>query len=172
MLTARVLDLQSTATERAVADLWIVKFLQARLQMSDTEGTMLLARSLRAAHSRTKDDSVLQEQINAAIGALRTSNQPRWSIDSVAQTFLSGAAAESFLSHSRPEERGAAFALDLERFDHLIQYKRFRLRNGIIVSAPFVEIGDAGGVTIFEDADGRRLQAEGVIEEEEVRTRG
>jgi hypothetical protein len=172
MLSARVLDLQSTAAERAVADLWIVKFLQARLQMSDAEGTQLLARSLRTAHTRTRDDSRAQDQINAAIAALRTSNQPRWSIDAVASTFLSGEASEAFLSHVRPEERGAAFGLDREKFDHLIQYKRFKLANGVIVSAPFVEIGSQGGVTITEVEGERRLQAEGVIEEEQVRTRG
>lgn len=172
MLAARVLDLQSTATERAVADLWIVKFLQAKLQMSDAEGTKLLARSLRAAHVRVSDDVSAQEQINAAISALRTSRQQRWSIDSVAQAFLSGPAATAFLSHSRPEERGAAFGLELDQFDQLIQYRRFTLSNGIIVSAPFVDIGEANGLTIVEDGGERRLRAEGIVEEEQVRTRG
>lgn len=172
MLTARVLDLQSTAAERAVADLWIVKFLHARLQMSDAEGTQLLARSLRSAHTRTRDDTQAQEQINAAIAALRTSAQDRWSVDLVSRTFFSGAVADSFLAHARPEERGAVFSLDRDRFDHLIQYTRFRLANGVIVSAPFVSIGGEGGVTITESAGERRLHAEGVIEEEQVRTRG
>lgn len=171
MLSSRVLDLQSTAAERAVADLWIVKFLHARLQMSDSEGTQLLARALRNAHTQARDDIGAQEQINAAISTIRTSQQPRWSIDTVAATFLSGSAAESFLAHVRAEERTAVFSLDLARFDHLVQYKRFRLASGVVVSAPFVEIGQDSGVTVTETDGERRIQVEGVIEEEQVRTR-
>jgi len=173
MLTARVLDFQSTATERAVADLWIVKFLHARLQMSDLEGTQLLARTLRQAHTKTRGDVDAQDQINAAITGLRVASGQRWSIDSVAATYLSGDAERAFLANVRPEERAAVFGLDHDRFDQLIQYTRFTLANGVIVSAPFVEIGnEEGGVTITE-IDGKRiLQAEGEIQEEQVRTRG
>ena len=173
MLTARVLDFQSTATERAVADLWIVKFLHARLQMSDLEGTQLLARTLRQAHTKTRGDVDAQDQINAAITGLRVAAGQRWSIDSVAATYLSGDAERAFLANVRPEERAAVFGLDHDRFDQLIQYTRFTLANGVIVSAPFVEIGnEEGGVTITE-IDGKRiLQAEGEIQEEQVRTRG
>lgn len=88
MLTARVLDFQASATERTVADLWIVKFLAARLQMSEAEGTQLLARALRSAHSKTRGDQHAQDQITAAITALRVSTVRRWSIDSVASNFL------------------------------------------------------------------------------------
>jgi hypothetical protein len=172
MLTARVLDFQSTAAERAVADLWIVKFLHARLQMSDVEGTQLLARTLRQAHTKTRGDIEAQDQINAAIAGLRVASGQRWSIDSVAATYLTGDAERAFIANVRPEERAAVFGIDHDRFDQLIQYTRFTLANGVIVSAPFVEIGSEGGVTITE-IDGKRiLQAEGEIQEEQVRTRG
>lgn len=173
MLTARVLDFQSTAAERAVADLWIVKFLHARLQMSDLEGTQLLARTLRQAHTKTRGNIEAQEQINAAITGLRAASGQRWSIDGVAETYLTGEAERAFLANVRSEERAAVFGLDHARFDQLIQYTRFTLANGVIVSAPFVEIGsEDGGVTITE-IDGKRiLQAEGEIHEEQVRTRG
>ncbi|MBF4513622.1 hypothetical protein ITJ66_14120 [Plantibacter sp. VKM Ac-2885] len=171
MLTARVLDLQSTATDRAVADLWIVKFLDARLQISDTEGTHLLARVLRQAHMQTRDDVDAQEQISAAISRIRVSNQPRWSIGAVANTLLSGAAAAAVLTHVRPEEINAVFGLDHSRFDHLVQYKRFQLANGVVVSAPFVSTDGEGGVTIRNLDGERHLMVEGIIEEEQVRTR-
>ncbi|WP_313539950.1 hypothetical protein [Leifsonia aquatica] len=172
MLTARVLDFQSTAAERAVADLWIVKFLHARLQMSDMEGTQLLARTLRQAHTKTRGDIDAQDQINAAITGLRIASGQRWSIDTVAATYLTGEAERAFLANVRPEERAAMFGIEHDRFDQLIQYKRFTLANGVIVSAPFVEIGSEGGVTITEIGGKRVLQAEGEIEEEQVRTRG
>jgi hypothetical protein len=52
-----------------------------------------------------------------------------------------------------------------------VQYKRFILDNGVIVSAPFVEIGAKGGVEVSEDNGVRRLQVGGQIEDEQVRIR-
>ncbi|EME22374.1 hypothetical protein G419_05562 [Rhodococcus triatomae BKS 15-14] len=172
MLTAKVLDFQSTAAEKSVADLWIAKFLHARLQMSDTEGTQLLARALRTAHTKTRGNQAAQDEINAAISAVRVSTGKRISIAGVAAGYMSEIAEAAFLSSVRPEESTAAFTLDHDRFDRLIQFKRFTLASGVIVSAPFVEIGVDGGVMVTE-VDGRRiLRAEGEIEEEQVRTRG
>ena len=171
LLTARVLDFQASAAERVVADLWIVKFLQARLQMSDAEGTQLLARALRAAHSKTRHDQRAQDQIMAAITGLRVTKTARWSLDSVASAYLDGPAAAAFHGSARPEERAAVFAIDPRRLDQLLQYKRFTLDNGVVVSAPFAELEDNSCVRI-EDVDGRRrLQLEGTIADEQVRTR-
>ncbi len=171
LLTARVLDLQSSANERTVADLWIVKFLAARLQMSDAEGTRLLARALRAAHTKTRDDRQAQDQIIAAIGALRVTQTPRWSIESVATTYLGEAAATALTDAVRPEERAVPFGIQTDTLDQLIQYQRFVLDNGVVVSAPFVEIGGDGGVQVTVRDGRRRLRAEGEIEEEQVRSR-
>lgn len=171
LLTARVLDLQSSAIERTVADLWIVKFLAARLQMSDAEGTRLLARALRAAHTRTREDRQAQDQIIAAIAALRVTKAPRWSIDSVASTYLGDAAAAALTDAVRPEERAVPFGIEIDTLDQLIQYQRFVLDNGVVVSAPFVEIGGDRGVQVTVQDGRRRLRAEGEIEDEQVRSR-
>ncbi len=172
MLTAKVLDFQAAAAERSVADLWITRFLDARLQMSDTEGTQLLARALRAAHNKTRDDQASQDQILAAITGLRVSANPRQSLDQVAKTYLTGKAADAFLAAAGPEVRAAVFTLDRQRFDDLVQYKRFTLDNGVVVSAPFAELRADGGAVEVTDVDGqRRLRVEGVVEEEQVRTR-
>lgn len=171
MLTARVLDFQASATQRTAADLWIVKFLAARLQMSDAEGTRVLARALRTAHAKTRGDQRAQDQITAAINALRVTTATRWSIDSVASTFMDGAAATALADSVREEERVAFFGVDTQRLDSLVQYKRFTLDNGVVVSAPFVEIGSAGGVIVSEVDGRRRLRAEGEIQEEQVRSR-
>lgn len=63
------------------------------------------------------------------------------------------------------------FAVDTQRLDHLLQYKRFTLANGVVVSAPFVELGANGGVEVSEVGGKRRLRAEGEIQEEQVRSR-
>lgn len=170
LLTARVLDFQASAAERAVADLWIAKFLLARLQMSDAEGTQLLARVLRLAHTRTRDDQRAQDQIAAAITGLRITNQ-RQSLNHIAAAYLDGRAADVFLSSAEPETRTALFSIDQARFDQLLQYKRFTLGNGVVVSVPFAEL-DADDVEVSEVDGHRRLRVEGDIEEEQVRTRG
>ena len=64
------------------------------------------------------------------------------------------------------------FGLDNETFDQLIHYTRFVLDNGVIVSAPFVQMDSDGGVELFEVDGKRRLRTEGEIQEEQVRRRG
>lgn len=173
MLSARVLDFQATATEKSVSDLWIAGFLAARLQMNSAEGTKLLARVLRTAHTKTTDDQQAQDQLLAAITALRVAPNPRQSLDQIERTYLTGTAAAAFRAAAgSPEVRAAVFPIDADQFDHLIQYTRFHLDNGVVVSAPFAALDPTdGAVKVTEDGSERRLQVEGRIEQEQVRTR-
>lgn len=171
LLTARVLDFQVTSNDRSVADLWITKFLDARLQMSSAEGTQVLAQALRAAHNRTRGDARSQDQITAAVAALRVAVNPRTSLAQVAATYLGRRAADAFLDSTPPEAQAAVFDVDQTRFDQLVQYRRFILDSGVVVSAPFDELGDGGAVQVSDENGQRRLRVEGSIEDEQVRTR-
>lgn len=171
MLTARVRDFQASSSERALADFWIVKFLASRLQMGAIEGTNLLARALRDAHSKLKNDSSAQDQIVGAISAVRSVPKRRWSIASVSETFLSGDAEVAFKDSVRAEEQTVMFDVDIDRFDRLLQYQRFTLNNGVVVSAPFLEVREDSELTVSEINGRRRLRVEGDIEEEQVRSR-
>ena len=170
MLTCRVLDFQATAIERAAADLWIEKFLDAQLQMSSSEGTKMLARAMRLAFDRTTGDQQAQDELNAAIAALRVGGQARTSLREVADG-LGPAAAGALTTGISSEASAAMFELDLATFDAVIQYRRFTLNNGVIVSAPFVEM-NSGEVEVTEVDGRRRLKLEGDIATEQVRTRG
>jgi len=173
MLSARVLDFQATATEKSVADLWIAGFLAARLQIDSTQGTNLLARVLRTAHTKTIDDQQAQDQILAAITALRVTPNPRQSLDQIEQTYLTDNAAAAFRAAAGgPEIRAAIFPINTDQFDQLIQYTRFHLDNGVVVSAPFAVLDSKDEAVKVTETDGeRRLQVEGRIEQEQVRTR-
>lgn len=171
MLSARILDFQATSSDRGVADLWITKFLQARLQMSSAEGTQLLANSLRSAHGKLKGNQLAQDQITAAIESLRVTKTPQCSLESVSKQFLDDPASAAFKSGARPEELTAVFTLDIPSFEQILQYKRFVLDNGIVVSAPFGELSPDGGAKITQSANERRLRVEGLIEDEQVRSR-
>jgi len=172
MLTARVLDFQASSTERTAADLWIVKYLDARLQMSGPEGTRLLARAIRSAFTRTAGDQQAHDELSAAISAIRSSPRRRWTINDVSSTFLGPVASAALTTGLGAEVPAAAFDLDLPTFDAIVQYKRFTLDNGIVVSAPFAEMGDDGGVEVTDTPTGRRLKVGGQIEGEQVRSRG
>lgn len=171
MLTARVLDFQVTSADRSVADLWITKFLDARLQMSSAEGTQVLAHALRAAHNKTRDDARSQDQITAAVAALRVAVNPRTSLAQVAATYLGDRAYEAFLASTPREAQAAVFDVDQAKFEQLVQYRRFTLDSGVVVSAPFDELRDGGAVQVSEENGRRRLRVEGGIEDEQVRTR-
>ncbi|WP_395311302.1 hypothetical protein V4U86_11370 [Mycobacterium sp. AMU20-3851] len=171
MLTARVLDFQATEVERSAADLWIVKFLKAKLQVNSREGTQMLARAVRMAYERTSGDERAQEELGAAIAAIRLGGQQRLSLEEVARG-LGPVAREAFTTGFAPEARTAIFQLERNTFDSLIQFRRFTLANGVVVSAPFVEIGAGSGVEVSEVDGRRRLKAEGDITREQVRRRG
>ena len=171
MLTARVLDFQATGIERAAADLWIDNFLDAQLQMSSSEGTRMLARALRLAFDRTAGDQQAQDELGAAIAGARVSGQRRVSLDGVAHRYLGPVAAEALVAGIGAEARTAMFALDVKTFDAVIQFRRFTLDNGVIVSAPFAEIG-SDGVELSEAGGRRHLKIEGEVAQEQVRTRG
>lgn len=165
-LEGRVLDLQASNADRAVADLWIVKFLEARIQMSADEGTRLLARTLRHTHDRFSEDMNAQAQIQAVIGSLRNTRASRVSLSQIAARDMTEEVAKVFRAAVRNDDAlRAAFPLNKELFDELIQYRIFRLDNGVWVSSPFSEIGEA--VTL----QGRHLVARGNIEHEQVRSR-
>ncbi|OBJ08548.1 hypothetical protein A5625_14595 [Mycobacterium sp. 1465703.0] len=170
MLKARVRDFQTSATERAAADFWIEKFLHARLQMDSTEGTRLLAQALRSVYNAAAGDEQRQEELNAVIAAVRVGRQRRLSINEVARRLspLSGSALTTGISD---EESAALFQLDAQAFDSLIQYRRFMLEGGAIVSAPFFEMNRAG-IEITELNGRRGLRLEGFIMQERVTTRG
>jgi hypothetical protein len=164
-LDCRVLDMQSDSADRAVADLWTVKFLDARLQMGSAEGTRLLAAALRRAHNRHTDDPAAQEQIHAAILSIRHSNAARVSLGRVSD-MLDGDVRHSFVGPaSNQAERTTQFRLDRELFDELVQFRIFQLDNGVWVSSPFNQIGDSVRI------EGRHLVAMGTIEVERVRSR-
>lgn len=171
-LMARVLDYQTTAVDRKVADFWITDFLDARLQMNSPEGTARLAGVLRTANDKLNDDPEQQEALHTAIAAVRSSGRPRISIQDVALDFLpEGAARDEVLKATKNDEEATTpFELDVPRFDQLVQYHIYMLANRIRVSAPFVQIGE--GVQIEETDDGRVLSARGVIEEEKIRANG
>ena len=61
------------------------------------------------------------------------------------------------------------FALDVAKFDELVQYRVYYLTNGVRVSAPFKELGES--VTIDDDGQHRTLTARGAIQREKMTTR-
>lgn len=169
LLTGRALDFQTSATDRAVADLWIVKFLESRLQMSADEGTRLLARSLRHAHDRFHDDPNAQAEIQAAIVRLRNTQASRVTLAQVARQLSDPVAAAFRAPQYNDDAMSAAFPLNKDLFDSLVQYRIYALSNGVWVSAPFDVLGD--DVTEQLTADGKRVTATGIVETERVRSR-
>ncbi|SKG68695.1 Uncharacterised protein [Mycobacteroides abscessus subsp. bolletii] len=173
MLTARVLDYQTTGLDRTAADLWIVKFLQATLQMGKVEGTKILGNALRRAFDHAAGDHQAQDELSAAIAGLRAKGAKKWSVDQVAREYLGAATTEDLKRGLNADTCAALFDFDPATFDAVVQYKRFTLTNGVIVSAPFVPISsNSSGVEISTTGGKRRLKVDAEIEQEQVRSRG
>jgi hypothetical protein len=121
LLTGRALDFQASVTDRAVADLWIVKFLEAKLQMSSDEGTRLLARSLRHAHDRFRDEPDRQAEVQAVIVQLRQSTATRITLGQVAgQLECQRWCGECGLVGLHPDPAGCDGPVDDDRVQHTV----------------------------------------------------
>jgi hypothetical protein len=168
-LSCRVVDFQVNASARAAADFWIERFLDARLSLSSTLGTKILAKALRETVSTASDPDERLELVGAA-QALRQSNREKWSIGSVADELLREPARSRLLEHpAAKRNRDSLFSLDRDAFDKLINFRVYQLDTGVWVSTPFTD--DPEGVEISDDGDDRRLTATGLILAETVRSR-
>ena len=167
-LSGRALDFQSKNASLAIADFWIKDFLMCTFGMSGDSGTRLLADMLRDAID-VVDDPVAKDQLFTAVLALQHLPQDRWSLDEVAEKYLSGGVREEFLDSIPNEETGTAtFDLNRNVLQSRLRFRIFRLDTGVYVSSPVDEIGKSLAIS----GDGRRtLSVSGTIIAEKMRAR-
>lgn len=168
-LRGLIFDSQAMSAAKEAADFWIVSFLQCVLAFHGAAGTRHLAKSLQAAYGRA-DDPHVQEQLSAAIMALRHSPRRRLSLQGFADDYLSEPAKKAFLE-AIPNDAvlGTPFDLDREVLDSTLRYRMFRLDTDVFVTAPLDAIGQS--VTVTGEGPRRRLRCEGEIRDERVRSR-
>jgi 37-kD nucleoid-associated bacterial protein len=147
---ARALDYQ-TGRSDDVAGFWIQRFLEARLAITAAAGTKVLADALKRASDAdlTPEEN---QQVHAAALAIHTMPQTHWSLEEVANSFLTGKARDVFLSTAENEAtRTSTFELDRPALQRGLSYRNFQLPNNVWVSAPIEEVGDGKTVSL-EDA--------------------
>lgn len=168
-LTARVLDQQTTQTDRVAADFWIINFLGGFQQIGTPEGTKLVATTFRKTYEKLdpSDQAILQ----SALGTLRIRADRQWSLETIADELLPmGEVRNKFLqSAGRHDLTQATFAIDSEQLDKLLDLHVYRLSNGIQVMAPTSQIGV--GVIVVDSGGERTIVVKGIIEEERLRKR-
>lgn len=168
-LTGRVVDYQANASERYVADFWVERFLDARLQMSGREGTRLFAKVIKQAFTDLEGDVVAQEQLGSAVNLVRNREQ-RMSLDSFAYDFLDASAA-SAIRENAPNEASvrALFDFNPYEFQRIVRFRTFVLDSGVTVTAPLDGMEDV--VDITQDGEARRLSTAGLIVDETIKAR-
>ncbi|TGZ17151.1 hypothetical protein DV517_21240 [Streptomyces sp. S816] len=168
-LGGKVLDLQGTTSTKPAADFWVVKFLDAQLQLGAKEGSRLLATALRNTHDKCREDPGAQAQVHSAILGIISSNQSLYSLQDVEDRYLSGSTAEVFHNQVKSEPtRTSSFQLDESVFESQIHYRIYTLQTGVIVSVP-LEV--AGTVEVTDEEDRRTLKLSGMVMEEKLRSR-
>jgi hypothetical protein len=164
-LSGKVLDFQTNSMSQVAADFWIATFLDCSLGIRGDAGTRMLAKSIRATYDKT-EDAAGREQLWAAIVAVRQSPQRRWSLKTFADRFLSGDVKRAFLGAApNPESVGTSFDVQRDLLDKTLNFRVFRLKSNVYVSAPFETIGET--VKVSEN----RLRCEDTIVSEAVRSR-
>ena len=169
-MNGRIVDFQLTSSDKTVTEFWVRRFLDASIQMTSKAGTKLIAKVLKDANERLSDDLDEQLKLHTAIGVLRNRGRPM-SIEEVSKHLLTaGPARDAVLAALKnDDERNAVFTLDTTLFDALIQFCVYRLKNGLVVSAPFHDSSD--DLRIESTEHGQRLTTSGFVESEKLGTR-
>jgi hypothetical protein len=140
-LTGEVLDYQ-TGRADDVANFWIQRFLESRLAITPAAGTKVLADALKRAASADLNAEENQ-QVHTAALAIHTMPQTHWSLEQIANEFLSGKARDVFLSTAENDAtRTSVFELDRAALQRGLNYRNFRLPDNVWVSAPIDQVGD------------------------------
>ena len=168
-LAGRVLDLQTQSTSRDVADFWIYRFLQCLPAIASDAGTRLLAKSIKQAIAKCASVEE-QEQVLAAVMAVRRSPQRRWSLRQFAEQYLSDDALAAFRA-TVPNNNTWETSFDAQRdiLDGSLQFGAYQLDSGVWVSSPLDQIGRA--VQLSQREGRQHLATEGAVVREGVKTR-
>lgn len=168
-LVARVLDQQTTATDRVAADFWIVKFLDGLQQIGTPEGTRLAATTFRKTYEKLEPPG--QEILQTAMATTRTLTDRQWSLEAIGTELLpEGEVQKQFLKMAgKGDDARATFTIDPVAFDRLVEFHIFTLSNGVRITAPASQIGV--GVIVDDSGIERTILAEGVIVDEKLSKR-
>lgn len=165
--SGRVIDKHAQNGFGTAAEYWVSKFLDSRYSLTGKAGTRLLARCLREAYASltTQGD---RDSISNAVVALHASQRTQWSIQRFANEYLVGNAKDTFMDKVPPESRSSAFRFDKAEFEAKLNFRVFRLRDNVMVAAPF---GSVGKSVKIEEGENRKLTCEGEVVAETVRAR-
>jgi hypothetical protein len=165
--SGRVIDLQATGSSGKAADYWLSSFLDCRFALSGDAGTRLLVTYLRDTYDACKSDDDREQLYNSMV-AVRTSPKNKWSFQTFADHYLHDGAKRSFLQIVPSEQRTLTFEFKRKEFEDKLNFRVFRLKENVYVSAPFETIGSS--VQISNDGH-RTLTCKGEVVEERVRAR-
>lgn len=172
-LKGRVLDPQSGARSEDIAQFWLEKFLNARLEISTQQGINLLSRALSDTYNKSK---TIEEKAKVlrAIVALGAYNESRVSIRSVGDDFLEPVQRKILKSQVPDDETHVAdFLFDKDLFASQFPNEIFELEGGVVVSAPLATLENRAILTISEpNEDGQQtLSVSGRIASTRLRGR-
>lgn len=149
----RVLDPQSGSRSEDIAQFWLEKFLNARLEISTQEGINLLSRALSDTYNKSK---TIEEKgkVLRAIMALGSYNESHVSIKSVGEDFLEPTQRKILRAQVPDEETHLAdFLFDKDLFSSEFPNEIFELEEGVIVSAPLATLENRNLLTVSEPND-------------------
>lgn len=176
-IQAKVLDYQ-TGRADDVAGFWIRRFLEAVLSITPAAGTKVLADALKRASDADLSPEENQ-QVHTAAMAIHTMPQTHWSLEEVANNFLSGKAKEVFLATAENDAtRTSTFALDRPALHRGLSIRNFRLPGDVWVSAPLDQVGDGKLVQVepsddnkAETGPGERIRVEAEVIQDRLGSR-
>ncbi len=165
-LDGQVLDFQTGRNSIDVANYWVDRFLECSLAVTSIQGTENVAAAIRKVNALLVAPAD-REQLNIAVLALRNSPRPSWTLDEIADTFLSEELGARVREASDPAMTNARFEINRASYDRLLTTRVFSLESGVVVSSPLAEVGtpDQPRAVVVE---GDQLSCRGTIVKERL----
>lgn len=132
-----VVDKQINHGSKAVADYWIVDFLQSEFSTTAAQGTKRLAKAIKAALLATSDVSIKKQITSAAELATNIPKKAMTISDFCDNFHMSAAAKQAILAKVNPPRLvSEKFRFDGMEFSRHLAYKQVELDTGAVMTAP------------------------------------
>jgi len=144
----KVEDKQANSRIYEVSDLWAIKFLQAKPELTSVRGTRLLAKALRGLIEKTKDAQTQQSLVAAAI-TITSQEDRNISLREFAAQYLPSEARRLFLDELRAATlTDAIFRVDAGILKEQLGVRMIILDSGFSVIGPLNEFENSNVINI------------------------
>lgn len=167
----RTEDRQAKSRVREVADFWVMDFLNARLALTASRGSRLLARSLRETIKKAESVEIKEALIAAAV-AVKSQAGRNISFQEFATNYLPESVRPTFVKEvGGPLVAESMFQIEAETLDRELRFKSIVIDNLFIVRGPLDQFDERVTVEVTNEEGVVDVTLRGTITSQSILSR-